>query len=729
MPTYLQADRPLSLTTPLGPDVLLLVGLQGREAISELFHFHLDLLAENDAKVPFDQLLGQKISAEVKILLDNKQESKRFFSGICNRVSQSGRDGDFTSYRMEVVPQFWLLTKRTQSRIFQYLSVPEILKKVLAGLDVTYEIQGTFQPREYCVQYRESDFSFASRLMEEEGIYYFFKHTGSGHSMVLANLPASHPDLTPPKAIYETLEGGNRPEGRVHAWEKSQELRSGKSLLWDHSFELPHKHLEADKAITDSVQVGTVAHKLKVGNNDKLELYDFPGGYAGRFDGVKPGGGEVPAEIQKIFQDNKRTVEIRMQAEAAQGIAIRGQSGCPQFTGGHKFTLEGHYNANGSYVLTSVEHAASLTAYRTGQEAFSYQNLFSCIPLALPYRPVRATPIPRVLGTQTAVVVGPPGEEIFTDKYSRIKVQFHWDREGKNDGNSSCWLRVATAWAGKQWGMIHIPRIGQEVLVDFMNGDINDPICIGSLYNADMMPPYGLPANKTQSGIKTRSSLAGDGETFNEICFEDKKGSELLYIRAEKDQTIAVENDEAHWVGQDRYKTIDRDETTLVHRDRTETVDRDETITITGKRTETLTGNETLTIKEGNREETIEMGNDKLTIKMGNREESIDMGNEKLTIKMGNREESLDMGNDSLTLKMGNQSTKLNLGKSETEALQSIELKVGQSSIKVDQMGVTIKGMMIKLESQIMTDMKSTIMTKMDGGVMLTEKGVITMIN
>jgi type VI secretion system secreted protein VgrG len=693
MPKYFQAERPLSVKTPLGGDTLLLTGLEAHEGISELFRFEFDLRAEVDTEVAFDKLLGQKVTAKVQL---SARES-RHFSGFVSRISQGGHDEEFTEYRMEVVPQFWMLTKRTQSRIFQYMNVPAILKKVLAGLDVTYEIQGTFHPREFCVQYRESDFSFASRLMEEEGIYYFFKHTESGHSMVLANTPGSHPDLKPANAIYEGVEGGNRPEERVYVWERSQELRSGKTLLWDHCFELPHKHLEADKSITDSVQVGTIAHKMKVGGNDKLEMYDFPGGYANRFDGVNRGGGEQPAEVQKIFEDNKRTTEIRMQAEATQGIAIHGKSTCAQFTPGYKFALQRHFNADGQYVLTAIEHSAKLKGdYRSSEgENFDYTNSFTCIPASLPFRPRRVTAIPHVLGTQTAVVVGPAGEEIYTDKYSRIKVQFHWDREGKNDGDSSCWLRVATPWAGKNWGMIHIPRVGQEVLVDFMNGDVNDPIVIGSLYNAEMMPPYKLPDDKTQSGIKSRSSRGGGAENYNEICFEDKKGSELLYIRAEKDQTIAVENDEAHWVGRDRTSEIDRDETTEIHRDRTETVHR----------------HETLTIKDGNRTETLEKGNDSLTL------------------KIGNRDAVLDLGNDSLTLKMGNQKTELKLGKSETEAMQSIELKVGQSSIKVDQMGVTIKGMMLKFESQIITEMKGGIMTKVEAGVMLTQKGAITMIN
>jgi type VI secretion system secreted protein VgrG len=281
-----------------------------------------------------------------------------------------------------------------------------------------------------------------------------------------------------------------------------------------------------------------------------------------------------------------------------------------------------------------------------------------------------------VQGTQTAVVVGPPGEEIFTDKYGRVKVQFHWDREGQNNATSSCWIRVGTPWAGKNWGIIHIPRIGHEVIVDFLEGDPDQPIIVGSVYNADMMPPYALPANKTQSGVISRSTLGGSPANFNQIRFEDLKGSEQVLIHAERNQDIEVEKDETHWVGHDRKKTIDHDETTSIGHDRTETVKNNETI----------------------------------------------------TIDQGNRTVTLNMGNDSLTIKMGNQTTKINLGKSETEAMQSIELKVGQSSIKLDQTGVTIKGMTIKVEGQIMTQVKAP-MTQVNGDAMLTLKGGITMIN
>jgi type VI secretion system secreted protein VgrG len=715
--SYTQANRTLALKTPLGPDKLLLVGLSSREALSQPFHLTLETIAETSTEIEFDKLLGRPVSAAVSAV----EGEKRHFHGIVRRIVQGPREegGEgrvFAHYRLEVVPFFSLLSKKVQSRVFQQMPVPEILAKVLTGLDIDFRLQGQFEPRNFCTQYRESDFHFASRLMEEEGIYYFFEHSDAAHTLVLANTPASHP-VVPNEStlIYDDNVGGIREETRVHHWEKSQELTSGKYTLWDHSFELPHKHLDAEKLIQDSVQTGKVSHKLKLGANNSFEIYDYPGAYAQRFDGIDPGGGDRAADVNKIFQDNARTVGIRMQEEASHAVLIYGASNCSQLTAGHKFTLTRHFDGDGSYVLTSVDHTARDETYRSGGGETSYGNYFTCIPMALPYRPPRTLQRPRVEGCQTAVVVGPSGEEIFTDKYGRVKVQFHWDREGTNNENSSCWLRVATPWAGKQWGAIHIPRIGQEVLVDFLEGDPDRPIVVGSVYNADMMPPYKLPDNKTQSGIKSRSTLKGEPANFNEIRFEDKKGEEQLYIHAEKNQDIVVENDETHKIG---FEKKDKG-------DQTVEVYNNQTIKV-GK-AGCSDGSQTITVYK-DRTESVETGNEKVTIKQGNRDVVIDKGNDKHQVKMGNRAVQIDMGNDTLTIKMGNQTTKLNLGKSATEAMQSIELKVGQSSIKVDQMGVTIKGMMIKIEGQVQTEVKG-LMTKVDGTAMLMAKGGITMIN
>jgi type VI secretion system secreted protein VgrG len=560
MPAFLQAERPMRVATPLGKDVLLLVGFNGQEGISRPYQFELDVLAENEWDLPFDRLLGQKVTVD---LLTNAGK-RRFFNGICSRITQGGRDRVFTSYRLEIVPQFALLARRTQSRIFQHLSVPDILKQVLNGLDVNYEIQGTFHPRDYVVQYRESDFAFASRLMEDEGIFYFFTHAVDGHKMVVANTSQSHPDLPEAsKLVFEEVVGGERQEDRVFEWRKTQELRSGKVTLFDHCFELPHLHLEADRTIPETVQVGKVPHKQRLGGNDKLELFDFPAGYAGRFDGIGKGGAEQPDELKKIFEDNGRTAGIRIQQEAVRGLVVEGLSTCRQLVSGHKFTLSRHFNADGAYLVTAVEHHAVLTGdFRSGEEGeFSYDNRFTCIPLAQAFRPQRTTAKPCVPGTQTAVVVGPKGQEIFTDKYGRIKVQLHWDRHGKNNADSSCWVRVAQFWAGKRWGASFWPRVGQEVIIDFLEGDPDQPICIGSVYNSDQMPPYlgnGLdpkhPNDNKLCGVKSNSTPGGQG--YNEWRFDDTAGKEQVFIHAQNAMDMRVCGSSMESVGGSRHLTV-----------------------------------------------------------------------------------------------------------------------------------------------------------------------------
>jgi type VI secretion system secreted protein VgrG len=574
--------------------------------------------------------------------------------------------------------------------------------------------------------------------------------------MVVADTPAGHSDMpNSSRLTFKNVDLSDVGDAYVYDWEKVQELRSGKVTLWDHCFEKPESHFESAKTVQPTVQVGGVAHKLSVGANGALEIYGYPGEFAQRFDGIDRGGGDQATEIAKIPDDGTRTVALRMQEETTPSIAIQGASTCLQLEAGHKFTLktlagtpEKQAQVDGDYVLTGLEHAAQLPGFESDDDTpFQYRNTFTCIPAALPFRPPRVTPKPVVHGTQPAIVVGPNGEEIFTDKYGRVKVQFYWDRQGENNADSSCWVRVGTPWAGQNWGMVHIPRIGQEVIVAFYEGDPDQPIIVGSVYNARTMPPYALPDNKTQSGIKSRSSLGGNAENFNEICFEDKKGQELVYIRAEKDLTSAVENDEAAWVGHDRLRTVDNNDKLIVGSpDADKFSEGSQTIEIYKDRTETVkTGNETVTIEQGNRTITVKQGDDKHEVsqgkrdvivmgddahevKQGNRTVTIDQGNDTHQVKMGNREVKIDMGNDALTISMGNQTTKLDLGQSSTEAMQSIELKVGQSSIKIDQTGVTIKGIMITIEGQAQTQVKGVI-TQLNGDAMLMAKGGVTMIN
>jgi type VI secretion system secreted protein VgrG len=535
MSTTTQDKRLLELQTPLGKDALVIRGIHGREGISHLYSFEIDAFGSNDEPADFSAIVGQPAWVSATL----KDHNKRYFHGIVKSFARGARGNFNTAYRMEIVPTFWLLSQRTQSRIFQQMPVPEILKKVLEGLDTDFELAGTFEPRDYCVQYRESDFAFASRIMEEEGIYYFFRHTEDGHTLVLANTPQSHEELPFDSNIsYDADRGGMEEDAIIYSWEKQQVLKPGKVTLWDHSFELPHKPLDAQEMVDEDIQVGEVSHKLKLAGNDKLELYDFPGGYAQRFDGIAPAGSERSGDLQKIYEDNHRTAKIRMQQETVNALQITALSDHLNIIPGYKFTLEDHYSDNDVYVITS----ANVSIFQAGSYGATDADIspdpeisFTCIPYKLPFLPNRITPKPTIYGTQTAVVTGPAGEEIFTDKYGRVKVQFFWDRHGKFDGTSSCWTRVASPWAGKQWGMIHIPRIGQEVIVAFEEGDPDQPIIVGSVYNSDQMPPHELPANKTQSGIKSRSTPGAGSQNLNEIRFEDKIGNEHIFIHGEKD--------------------------------------------------------------------------------------------------------------------------------------------------------------------------------------------------
>ncbi len=552
MATYLQAEKPLIVTTPLGPDVLVITKFRGSESISHLFSFELELLAERGTDIHFEKILGESVTVEMRLL----NGAKRYFNGLVKRFSQGPRDLHFVAFRAEMVPRLWLWTKKVRSRIFQQLSVPDILRQVFTGLDVNYQFAGTYYPRDYCVQYRESDFDFASRLMEEEGISYFFKHADGSHQLIVTDM--NFP-VVPGQSnvVYEETTGSDREDMRITGWEKFQELRAGECSLWDHCFELPTNHLEAKRKHVDSISVGKVVHKLAVGGNDQLELYDYPGGFAQRFDGIDPNGSPRPVDLKRIFEDRDRTVRIRMEQEDAATLEILGTSDCGNFSAGYKFNIERHFDADGQYLLTRVEHDVSMSGFRANEEReFHYSNHFACVPAALRYRPPRVTAKPVIAGVQTATVVGPKGEEIFVDKYGRVKVQFHWDREGKKDATSSCWLRVAQVWAGKGWGAFFWPRIGHEVVVTFEEGDPDQPLIIGSVYNAENMPWYALPMNKELAGFKSVSVRGSAHENFNGIVFDDLKGHEHLSLHSERHMSFNSEYDKAFHAGRHKGERV-----------------------------------------------------------------------------------------------------------------------------------------------------------------------------
>ena len=569
-----QDDRLLSITTPLGKDFLLINRLTANEGLSQLFSYEVELLhEENDpgyTPTPVDvkSLLGQG----VVISIEQRDKTKRTFTGIINHFSQGNRNVRFSYYYATIVPHVWILTQNMQNAIFQNMTVPDILKKIFKGFDVSYQLQGTYNPRNYCVQYRESDFGFASRLMEEEGIFYFFEHSEDRHKMVIADTPQSHLDCPSKSSIPFGLKVPSDKDfiTSIKRWQTDHKLQTGKITSWDYNFQLPTNKL-------DAVQPSL----FTVADNQKMEIYDYPGGYARKYDGIAAGGGENVGDLQNVFPDKTKTAKNMMESLDAQYKTASGISDCSSMTAGYRFTFFNHptNNVNGKYVITSITHETEQNPTYVTDDIIEqpYSNNFTCIAFGEGqpgFRPPRKTPKPIIQGSQTAVVVGRSGDEIFTDKYGRVKVQFHWDRDGQVNESSSCWVRVAQLWAGNKWGAMFIPRVGMECIVHFLEGDPDQPIITGCVYNPQTMPPYTLPDEKTKSTIKSDSSTGGGG--FNEFRIEDKKGDEQIFFHAQKDMDIRVRSDRRELIGNDRHLIVNRDKRDRIKRDEHRIIERDQ---------------------------------------------------------------------------------------------------------------------------------------------------------
>jgi type VI secretion system secreted protein VgrG len=449
------------VSPPLGQDVLLVQSFTGTEALSQLFRFEMEFLSENlsiDLRVPFQQ--------SITVGLDLSNGQTRFVNGFVSRFEQAGLlpGGNRALYRVEIVPWLWFLTRTSDSRIFQEKSVPDILQQIFEehGFpDFTFQLQGQYPNRDFTVQYRETDFNFVSRLMEEEGIYYFFRHEDGRHTMVLADSAGAHQPFPGFEQIPYTGPGSIVPQaflGSIFGWSHRYGFISGKFAQTDYNFETPSANL-----------LTTATSAVDLPRIQNFELYEYPGGY-----------GDITR--------GQSLAQIRTQEEDLRHNTVSGAADARGLAAGFTFTLTDHPQPgeNRAYLITSVQHQVQPDP-TTGN--FVYHNSFTCIPDSVPFRPTRVTPKPVITGAQTAVVVGPAGEEIFTDQFGRVKVQFHWDREGKKDENSSGWIRVAHPWAGKGWGIVHIPRIGQEAVITFEEGDPDRPLILGRVYNAEDLPP------------------------------------------------------------------------------------------------------------------------------------------------------------------------------------------------------------------------------------------------
>jgi type VI secretion system secreted protein VgrG len=605
--SYSQDNRLLILDTPLGKDVLLLQELTGEEGISRLFTYELNLLAHENDSVVFSDIVGQKVS----ISLSRPDGSSRHISGYVSRFTQGATDDRmFTHYHAQVVPWLWFLTRQADCRIFQNLAVPDIISQVFNLFDFKdfrLSLKNTYPQLEYCVQYRETSFNFVSRLMEEFGIFYYFDHSTEGkHTMVLADQSNTLPACPSSPISYDTEVGGIYDPEAISDWHVGQEVRTGKYTVTDYNFTTPSTSLLANDPTVVTLSA-----------SQPLELFDYPG-------------------LHTTKDQGDTVAKTRMQEEEAGYMVVQAASNCRAVMSGYSFVLKNHYRGdqNTNYVVTQVRHYATAgqtytTAGTSGGEVYS--NHLTCIPASVTYRPPRVTPKPFVQGPQPALVVGKAGEEIWVDKYGRVIVQFYWDRLGKQNENSSCWIRASQPWAGGNWGAMWIPRIGQEVLVSFLEGDPDRPVITGRVYNANQMPPYTLPDYQTRSTFMSRSSKGGGASNYNELRFEDLKGQEQIFMNAEMDMDLRVEKDSREFIGANRHLIVTTNQVEQIQTDKHlhvqgnhfEKVDSNMSLQVGGNQMESVTGNKSLNVT-GDQKESV-TGNVSLSV-TGGKMDSITMG-------------------------------------------------------------------------------------------------------
>lgn len=668
---------PVTMTVPHADDVVIR-RMSVIERLGQPFEFRVDL-ASKVGNLKFEDFLGRPATVHLEL----PRGGTRHFNGVVASFGQTAVDGDSYQFQAVLRPWFWLLTRTTDCRIFQNLSVPDIVKAVCSDLGFTdYKLQlsDTYSPREYCVQYRESAFSFISRLLEAEGIYYYFTHEENKHHLVLSDGVDSHQ----PFAAYETIPFApdRLLEERVTSWNASLELQSGKYVLNDFDFQNPKADLNT---------------KLNVDRSHPhagFEVYDYPGCYSS-------------TSIGNSY------VRARIEERQAQYQIVRAGSDVRGIATGSLFSLTDHPCAdqNQEYLVVSTIHEIVNPEIEAD---CSHECQFEVIPSSQTFRPPRLTAKPLISGPQTAIVVGKSGNEIWTDSFGRVKVQFHWDRMGKKDENSSCWIRVAQSWAGKKWGSQFLPRIGQEVVVEFLEGDPDRPLITGSVYNQDQPVPYALPDHATQSGVKSRSTKEGDDETFNELRFEDKKDSEEIYFHAEKDFNRVVENNDTLKVG---YKKKDKGDQTI-------DIYNNQKLVVGGGGTDAADGSQTIEIQK-DRTATLKTGNEKLEVQEGNRNVIVTKGNDAHTISAGNRAVTIDQGNDTLTITQGNQTISISSGKCSITAGTSIELTVGGSSIKIEPSKITLTSVEIDITADTKIAAKGAMIQAQASGTLILKGGMV----
>lgn len=666
MGDYKQANRPVRIVTPLGEDVLLFGSMTGTERLGRPFQYDLVLFSERH-DLDYKQIIGKNVT----VFVDKGGAEARYFNGFISRFSQTRYERRLCEYRAVMVPWLWFLTRSSDCRIFQNLTIPEILKQVFhehGFPEVLFRLHGTYKSWEYCVQYRETAFDFVSRLMEQEGIYYFFKHQPDKHSLVLCDTVGSHLEF---KGYEKLLYQPNRESTGLHEtlwnWVEQHEVQPGSYGVKDFDFKKPRR---------EKISLSSENREHEVSD---MEQFDYLG--------------EMDSE-----SDGTRYSRLRLEQRQAEHAIYTGEGDARGICTGVRFKLHGHPrdDLNKEYLTTGTEFCIESAPFESTDQAgsdFVYVSRLSAIPVTQEFRSPLVTPKPSVQGVQTAVVVGPLGEEIYTDKYGRVKVHFHWDHRGTVDEDASCWIRVAQVSAGKGWGSIHTPRVGQEVVVEFLEGDPDRPLISGRVYNEMALPPYELPANKTISTSKSNSTKGGNG--FNEIRFEDKKGDEQIFIHGEKNLDLRVKHDVYETVENNRHLIVKKDQHEHVENNRDEIVDADHKVKIgkdrhlkvVGKEAKNVDGSLSLTVK-----------GDVIELFKANHFEQV--ANE------------LYLKADNLII----------------EGLSSITIKVGQSYVAIDSSGIKISATQLEFEGIATAEMKSPATTvKADGNLIL--KGGMVMIN
>ncbi len=649
----------LSLTTPLGANVLKPIAFDAEEAISAPFVVEVEAVCDQASIDPTAILYKPACLSVVRPV-----GGTRLFNGMVRSIAASGvqQRGQY-HYRLSIVPKLWFMGQTSDCRIFQQQTVGDIIQTVCgeAGQTVQLKVFGTQAPQEYISQYNETDLHLLSRLMEQAGLYYYFTHSAADHTLVVTDQNQGFPTGTKPVLIV-IHEGGNI--DTLSQWKPRAATAWGSTKLFDYD--------PANPATPPTASTPTTLGTSGAATRDIT-----------RWPALSLDGGVV-SDRTRFMMESAEAAACLIDAAGSQHMLMPGAG----FTL-YRDPFVGTENVD--HIVQSVHHRGTDESWIAGSGRATYENSFSAFPAAVTWRQSLVTPRPVMAGVFAAIVLGDAGEEIHADNLGRIKIRMMWDHRNDTVADKAVWARIIQPWAGNSWGWQHLPRVGSEVAVAFMDGDPDRPVVLGGMYNGNMAPVFAVPGEQTKSGLRSRSTTDGGTSNFSEFSIDDKMGSELMYLHAEKDLTTEVENDQKLAVTGNRTVTVGKDQSTTISGNDTLTVQKDQSVTITGNRTETVNKQESITVANG-RSVTVQTGGDKLTVQLGD-----------LTIQVSS-------------------------GGISMQAMQQIQLTVGGNSIKIDQSGITLNGIMVKAQGQAMVQVQGPmIQVSADGMLML--KGGITMVN